>query len=34
MPFRLDGVTPPLIVIGVALLAVAWRQGFLPGRRS
>ncbi|MEQ1870342.1 MAG: DUF2585 family protein [Vicinamibacterales bacterium] len=34
MPFRLDGATPSLIVIGLALLAVAWRQGFLRGRKS
>jgi hypothetical protein len=31
---RLDGVVPPLIVLGLALVLVAWRQGYLRGRKS
>jgi hypothetical protein len=29
---RLDGAVPPLLVMGAALLLVAWRQGYLGGR--
>ena len=31
---RLDGVVPPILVAGVALLLMAWRAGFLRGRRG
>ncbi len=34
MMWRLDGVVPPLLVAGAALLLVAWRQGYLRGRKS
>jgi hypothetical protein len=34
MPFRLDGSVPPLLIAGVAVLAILWRQLFLRGKKT